>query len=373
MRDDGVRHKSDPVFPYLAMLAAPSSIALTGARRAGFLLFLVALFYWLMIGFRFQVGMDWNNYIFIYEQKKGLSLGALIFNREPGYGALIWTAAQLRWGTIFLNAASALIFCWGFFSVARRCPEPWIAVVVATPLLVVAFAMSGARQSVSCGIVFYLLATWEDRQTLGKVGLILLATLFHFSAVFVLAFVALGSKAPPVVRFGSAVVAAILVLAIVRFAPQSMEAYSRLYVGAEGKLSAPGAIVQVGVLAIAGAIYLLSRRRWAAVMGESALLTNLAWGSLACLPLILISSVGAYRFALYFWPLGMYVYSGFPGLIPAATGRAFYRLAVVICSFAMLIGWLLLANNSLPWLPYKNWLTQSDTVSLIRYAPYKRD
>ena len=61
MRDDGVRHKSDPVFPYLAMLAAPSSIALTGARRAGFLLFLVALFYWLMIGFRFQVGMDWNN------------------------------------------------------------------------------------------------------------------------------------------------------------------------------------------------------------------------------------------------------------------------------------------------------------------------
>ena len=69
----------------------------------------------------------------------------------------------------------------------------------------------------------------------------------------------------------------------------------------------------------------------------------------------------------------MYVYSGFPTLIPAATGRAFYRIAVVICSFAMLIGWLLLANNSLPWLPYKNWLTQSDTVSLIRYAPYKRD
>ena len=138
------------MFPYLAMLAAPSSMALTGARRAGFLLLLVALFYWLMIGFRFQVGMDWNNYIFLYEQKKSLSLGALIFNREPGYGALIWTAAQLQWGTIFLNAVSGLIFCWGFFSFARRCPEPWIAVVVATPLLVVAFAMSGTRQSISC-------------------------------------------------------------------------------------------------------------------------------------------------------------------------------------------------------------------------------
>ena len=209
----------------------------------------------------------------------------------------------------------------------------------------------------------------EDDERLFEV-----ATELKSTEVRELAFVALGSKAPPVVRFGSAVVAVILVLAIVRFAPSSMEAYSRLYVGgAEGKLSAPGAIVQVGVLAIAGVIYLLSRNRWAAVTGESPLLTNLAWGALACLPLILISSVGAYRFALYFWPLGMYVYSGFPTLIPAATGRAFYRIAVVICSFAMLIGWLLLANNSLPWLPYKNWLTQSDTVSLIRYAPYKRD
>jgi hypothetical protein len=40
------------------MLAVPSSLALTGARRAGFLLLVVALLYWLMIGFRFQVGAD---------------------------------------------------------------------------------------------------------------------------------------------------------------------------------------------------------------------------------------------------------------------------------------------------------------------------
>ena len=56
--DDGLAHEGDPVFPYLAMLAVPSSLALTGARRAGFLLVLVGLFYWLMIGFRFQVGAD---------------------------------------------------------------------------------------------------------------------------------------------------------------------------------------------------------------------------------------------------------------------------------------------------------------------------
>jgi hypothetical protein len=360
------------MFPYLAMLGVPGALALTGARRASILLLLVALSFWIIIGFRFQVGMDWNNYIFIYDARKGETLNSLILNREPGYGALTWIAARTGGGTIFLNAVSALIFCIGFFAMARRCPEPWIAVAIATPLLVVAFAMSGARQSVACGIIFYLIATWEKRRTVSKLGLILFATLFHFSAIFVLTFVALGSKAPAVVRYGTAALAFILIFIVIRFAPQSMESYSRLYVGAAGKLSAPGAVIQVGVLAIAGVLYLLSRERWAAAMGEAPLMRNLAWGSLACVPLIPVSSVGAYRFALYFWPLAMYVYSGLPSLTRAATGRAFYRLMLVMASFAMLIGWLLLANNSLPWLPYRNWLFAQDGVSLIRYAPFKR-
>jgi hypothetical protein len=232
--------------------------------------------------------------------------------------------------------------------------------------------MSGARQSVACGIIYYLFATWEERRTLTRVAFVLIAALFHFSAVFVLLFVALASNAPPVIKGASAALISMFVLAIVRFAPQSMESYSRLYVGAQSKLSAPGAIVQVGVLAIAGATYLFNRQRWDEVMGESALVRYLAWGSLACLPLILISSVGAYRFALYFWPLGMYVYSGFPGLIQVPTGRAFYRVAIVGSAFAMLLGWLLLANNSLAWLPYKNWLLLRAQTSLISYKQFQR-
>jgi hypothetical protein len=354
------------------MLAVPSSLALTGARRGGFLLLLVGLLYFLMVGFRFQVGMDWNNYIFIYDWRKGQSLSHLILNREPGYGLLTWIAAKLGGGIIFINAVSGLIFCLGFFSVARRCSEPWIAVSIATPLLVVAFAMSGARQAISLGIIAYLLATWEQRRTIVKIAFVLLACLFHFSAVFMMAFVALGSKAPPVIKTGSVVVAILLVLAIVRFAPNSMEAYSRLYVGSASNMSAPGAIVQVGAVAIAGALYLATRQKWQLVFGQSSLLTHLAWGALACLPLILISSVGAYRFVLYFWPMAMFVYSGMPTLIEGATGRLFYRASAVFASFAMLIGWLQLANNSLPWLPYQNWLVTSHEGSLVRYAPYKR-
>ena len=63
------------------MLAVPGFFALTGARRAGVLLLMTALLYWLMIGFRFQVGADWNNYIFIYEARKTYPLSRLILGR----------------------------------------------------------------------------------------------------------------------------------------------------------------------------------------------------------------------------------------------------------------------------------------------------
>jgi hypothetical protein len=354
------------------MLAVPSSLALTGARRGGILLLFVALLYWLMIGFRFQVGADWNNYIHILEVKKDLPLGRLIFDREPGYGALMWATGQLGWNIIFINAVSGLVFCWGMFSVARRCPEPWIAVAIATPLLAVAFAMSGIRQALAGGIIFYLFATWEQRSTMARAAFVAMAMLFHFSAIFVLMFVALASRAQPVIKFGGTIAIALLVLAIIKFAPDSMDAYSRLYVAGEEKMSAPGAVVQVGIVAIAAGLYLINRRRWAELVGDSELIRNLAWGSVALLPMILISSVGAYRLALYLWPMAMYIYSGYPRLIVAGTGRAFYRVALVGVSFAMLVGWLQLANNSLPWWPYRNWLLLSDQAPLIGYKPYQR-
>jgi hypothetical protein len=187
-----------------------------------------------------------------------------------------------------------------------------------------------------------------------------------------LMFVALASRAQPVIKFGGTIAIALLVLAIIKFAPDSMDAYSRLYVAGEEKMSAPGAVVQVGIVAIAAGLYLINRRRWAELVGDSELIRNLAWGSVALLPMILISSVGAYRLALYLWPMAMYIYSGYPRLIVAGTGRAFYRVALVGVSFAMLVGWLQLANNSLPWWPYRNWLLLSDQAPLIGYKPYQR-
>lgn len=357
------------MYPYLAMLAVPSGLALTSPSARRVALLLVALLYFLLVAFRFHVGMDWNNYLDIYEAKRTASLSDLIFAREAGFGLLMWIARSTGWGMIFINAISGLIFCWGFFAVARQTREPWIAVAVASPLLVVAFAMSATRQALAAGIIFHLMAHWQQRGTLVRMLLVILASLFHFSSIFVMIFVALGARASGFVRIAGAALVAGTVVALVRLAPDSVEAYSRLYVGAEGgKFSAPGAIFQIAPLAAAALLYFANRQPWLRVNGDMPLYANMAWAILLILFLIPISSVGAYRFALYFWPMAMTVYAGIPAIIESGTGRLYYRLCIVVASFALLIGWLQLANNSYAWLPYRNWLFQPSGARLMSGA-----
>jgi hypothetical protein len=355
------------MIPYLLMFAFPGALALTGARRSIVVLLLVALTYWLMVGFRFHVGMDWNNYLRIYQANKHIPATELLFRREPGFGLLNWLADKLGGGLIFVNAFSALVFCWGFFAVAKTCREPFIAVVVGTPLLVVGFAMSGTRQSIAMGVIFFLYATWQRRGIWSRVALVLLATLFHFSAVFVLIFVALSAQVPLVAKLAGAAAIGLIILLIIYFAPSSMGAYSDMYISGPRRITAPGAIAQIGVLAVPALVYFLYRKTWLQVNGDNPLYYNLAIAALVAVPVITVSSVGAYRFALYFWPMAMYVWAGVPAMINSPSGRALYRVLIVSASGALLVGWLIFATNSPAWLPYQNWLLQPEGASLLRH------
>lgn len=355
--------------PYFLMMALPSVAALVRARAAGLFFLLVCLVYWVLVAFRFQVGMDWDNYILIQHGDyvlPNVHLGDIIARREPGFGLLSWFAAKIWGGIILVNVVSAAVFCTGFFLFARRCPEPFIAIVVATPLLVIAFAMSGVRQAIAIGIICALFASWDRRSLIARVGMVLLASLFHFSAVFVLVFIALAARLQPLVRAAALGAVFLLIALTIYIDPTAVSAYSELYVSGQRKLEAPGAIAHVGVIASAALVYLMNRRRWARFVGRDPLQTQLAIAALLSVPFVIVSSVGAYRFALYLWPVAMYVWSGVPRMIATRPAQTFYRFLIVIASTTMLWGWLTFANNASAWRPYKSWLLQPDDAPLLR-------
>jgi hypothetical protein len=354
------------LFPYFVLIAIPGLFALSGARRRGPLLLFVVALYWLFIGLRFQVGTDWNGYVRIYEGTKLRPALELMFQREPGFKLLMWLSYHLGGGLIMVNAVSAFVFCGGLYAVAKRCIEPFMALVVATPLLVVAFAMSATRQSLAVGIIFYLFATWDKGTTLSRLSFVAIATLFHFSSLFVLVFVALATRIPLIPRLVATAFLAAIVGLVLYLTPETASNYSDLYISGARKLSAPGAWIQVGAIAAAGLTYFVYKRPWAAVIGENPLYQNLAVASLLAVPMIYISSVGAYRFALFFWPMAMYVWASAPALMGRSETRLLYRTCVIAGFAGLLWGWLTFATNSAGWIPYKNWLLQPESVSLWR-------
>ena len=345
---------------YFAMLTVPALAALGGITRARLTLILVAISYWLMIGFRLEVGMDWLNYIRIYEWRFELGAGSSLLDAitsvEPGFALLSWIAAATGGDIFLINAVSAVIFCWGFFAFAKRCPEPFLAVVAATPLVVIAMAMNLTRQSIAFGFIAYLFATWEQRGTLARIGFVMVAATFHFSALFVMVFVALSAKTTTFARYAAAALILAMIVAITLVAPGAWEAYSRLYIS--GKVQASGAIFHVAVLAGAGALYLLLESRRLAVEEESLLFRNLAIATLASIPIAFLSSVAAYRFSLYLWPVAMFAFGALPSLVPRPEGRLLCRLLIVVGSGVLLWVWLEYANNSAAWIPYRNWLIE---------------
>jgi hypothetical protein len=356
------------MYPYLAMLAVPATLSMVG-RRASLALVLSILIYWLMIGFRFQVGTDWDNYVWLHYLnfvRGSAGLTAVLTRSEPGFGLLSWLAAGSPRGILLLNVFSATVFCWGLFQVARRCTEPLLALVVATPFLVVAFAMSAIRQAIAAGLIFTLFATWERRSHVSRALMVLFASLFHFSALLALVFVALGTRASAFVKGAAALGVLIVILGIGFLAPGAFSTYSELYVSGPRRLDAPGALAQIIPLSAAGILYFALGRRWVAVHGDNPLMRQLAIGALLALPAAAVSSVGAYRFALYFWPVALYVYAGIPALISRPEGRSLYRLTVIVTTAILLLGWLTYANSAWAWTPYRNWLWDFDTSPLLR-------
>jgi hypothetical protein len=100
----------------------------------------------LMIGLRFQVGADWFSYEGIYDYFRYADLNETLSIGDPGYSLLNWIGQRFGVGVWFVNLACGTIFTWGLFRFARQQPNPWLAIVVAIPYLVIVVAMGYTRQ-----------------------------------------------------------------------------------------------------------------------------------------------------------------------------------------------------------------------------------
>lgn len=304
------------------------------------------------IGLRYKVGGDWEPYLFIYEQISFQPLGEALKLSDPGYAFFNWLAVKADWGVWVPNLVCGTLFMAGLARLARRQPNPWLAVLVAVPYLIIVVAMGYTRQAAAIGIICWALADASERTIMRQVFLIAFATLFHKTAVLFLPILLV----PIVTRnFLLGVVGVIAFTGLfIAFLGQSSDQLVSAYV--QSTYDSQGAAVRISMNVLAGVLMLLFRNR----MGLTPFVRSF-WTICSILSLIsvlaflnLSASSGVDRLSLFLIPLQMVTFSRLPyALSRSERPLPSVLIGVIGYSFMVQFVWLNFATNANSWLPYK--------------------
>lgn len=307
----------------------------------------------LMIGLRYQVGGDWFNYELIYEEFRYAQLSESIMTSDPGYSILNWLSQQLGFQIWFVNLVCAIVFAWGLVRFARRQPNPWLAILVGVPYLIIVVAMGYTRQGVAIGLILAGLASL-DRGSLFRFSIyVLFAVTFHKSAIVILPLVAMAATRNRILTIGLLVVLAAMLYYV--FVSASVDALMATYV--EDEYSSSGAAVRVAMNLPPALIYFLFQNRFQLDHQRRTLWRNFSFAAFGCLAIFLYldASTAIDRLALYLMPLQLFVLSRLPEVFPErqrANGQLV--LAVLVYSAIVQFTWLNYAAHAEYWVPYRN-------------------
>jgi hypothetical protein len=264
-----------------------------------------------------------------------------------------WLAQRLGLGLWAVNTACAMLFAWGLARFSRQQPNPWLAILVAVPYLIIVVAMGYSRQGIAIGLILAGLASLGEKQSLLRFGFyLLIAATFHKTAVIVLPLVALAiTRNRVVIVASSALLGAMLFYS---FLNPRLDLLVENYVVSE--YDSEGALVRIGMNLIPAGLFLLFQARFAFNDVERRLWRNMSFAAIASLILFFVmeSSTVLDRLALYVIPLQLLVFSRAPYVLATSRGGRVQILLVIIFYSALVqYVWLNYATHAQSWIPYQ--------------------
>lgn len=303
-----------------------------------------------MIGYRYEVGGDWDNYFVYLEQVEYLSLWDVLRMSDPGYQLLNWISAAFEWGVYGVNVMAGTLFSVGLIVFCRGLPRPWLALAVAVPYVVIVVGMGYTRQAIALGMIMLGLSALR-RNSVAKFALwVVLGATFHKTAVLLLPIAALASSRRRI--WTVTWVAIVSVIAYVLLLEKSVDDLYANYIEAE--YQSQGAMVRLLMNSLPACALLIWRKKFEA-LGVTPIWRWFAIISLLLQAVLFVSpsSTAVDRIALYMLPLQLVVFS----LWPDAFGRGRNARALVVMVLVyyglVLFVWLAFANFSYTWLPYR--------------------
>ncbi len=338
------------LFAYFAVGAIFTSAWSRRSSAANPLFFAGGLITALMIGFRFHVGGDWKNYERIFFFVKNSSLWDVLVLGDPAFMALNWIVQAMGADLWLIDLICGAVFTLGLFRLARLQPNPWLAILVAVPYLIIVVGMGYTRQSIALGFVMLgLTGLMRGSTAFRYVFYIFLATLFHKSAIFMMIALAVGHRT----RFINLLIGASAAYVLYDlFVSSFVSSMSRNYL--EAGYDAQGATVRVLMSFVPAVLFLLRPSQFGFDERERRLAHILSIAGLIFPVLLFVvpSSAAVDRLALYISPLQMIILSRLPGVY---LKQDFGKVVLVAYAFAVQFVWLNYAQHAEDWVPYRVW------------------
>lgn len=301
-----------------------------------------------IIGFRDNVGADWNAYIRHYELTQGVSMIEAIQTTDSGYAFLNWISALVSGGIYLVNLICAALVLSCLIHFARGEPTPWFFISVSVFFYIIIIGMSLSRQAVAIGFELMAIRAILDKRAGLYIFYIVCAALFHKTALILLPLYSVINS-----ERGLNIIALFAFLAI-GAALVVLEAFSSFYYYIEDAMESQGAIFRSIYLSVPGILFFFYRKKLQISDVERKLGTVLSFLAVGSLGVGFISLTAVDRLLLYLTPLPPMVFTKLMTLLRGSSLKLAYGIVVIIFHIVMLYLWLNYSNNSMAWIPYQN-------------------
>lgn len=305
---------------------------------------------------RHEIGGDWSAYFDMFDRARVASLGQALVITDPAFSFLLWFSALVGAGIYLPNAICSLILCYGICRVAARTKEPWLAILVSVPYLLIVVGLGYVRQAAAIGLVLMAIdALVRERRILTLVWL-LVGAMFHSTSVVTWPLFAMALANSNKLRMltlatiGSGV---ILFIALPR--------YAELDSGyLESEYTSGGALVRLMMGLVPSVLLLIRWRSFEAPPQVRSIWFGFAVANIIGLVILLLtpSSTAVDRLMLYFSAIQVVVFGELARLL-GFTERSGLIVRFLGIAYAVTVQavWLLYATHASSWVPYKSVLS----------------
>ena len=327
--------------------------------------FLIFILFFIFIGFRDQIGCDWNAYETRFNIIKSQNIDNFFQAKDflrTNHGFVFALFAKLLSYKFNFNALIlfySILFTVPLFIFNYSLKNTYLSLTVSYPYYIIVIGMGPLRQSAAISLVMFsiLLASKSKYNLLFFNAIISFLT--HYTSILVNSIIFFASNISSEWKLDQKIKYILLFLAIIVFSLNFSYIYesSKWYItliNTPAMNEAKSALILWIMNFLPTITYILNVNKFNFKSELKNIFFSLAIFEFFLLVIIPFNSVVAYRFILYSFPLSIYITSYIPeaNIIKFKKDTIIYGISFL--SFISLLTWLKLADHSYCWLPYKN-------------------